>query len=108
MEVETSVVSPSRSASRTRCLTKTFSGVHEGALPEGLTDEVDVSIGNATRQRNPYLDWTEQIQEEHEDHLEPLDPDLPDAREEMTRRRKAARVDQEEAIRVFEETQAQL
>ena len=88
--------------------TRSFSGVPKGQLPEGLSDDVDI-----TRQRvhDPYLSWTaaEQAQEDTGDwKLEPLDPDLPDAVEERQRRRKAAQLDKEEAMRAFEETQAQL
>jgi len=108
MELRTAPASsPSRNMSA-RCLTKTFSGVHQGALPEGLTDEVDVRLGIAPRQRDPYLNWTEQLAMTEEEFLEPLDPDLPDAVEEMKRRRKAAQMDKEDAIRIFEETQTQL
>jgi hypothetical protein len=88
--------------------TRSFSGVPKGKLPEGLSDDVDI-----TRQRvhDPYLSWTRGDQAMDDQvllELEPLDPDLPDAVEERQRRRKAALLDREEALRAFEETQAQL
>jgi len=88
--------------------TRSFSGVPKGKLPEGLSDDVDI-----TRQRvhDPYLSWTKEdrvVEEQVLLELEPLDPDLPDAVEEKQRRRKAALLDREEAMRAFEETQAQL
>lgn len=108
MEVSSTTIATPPRAGLSRCLTKTFSGVHREALPEGLTDEVDVSLGSLSRQRDPYLEWTGYIEDKQEQSLDPLDPDLPDALEELTRRRKAAQVDKEEAIRLFEETQTQL
>jgi len=91
-----------------QAFTRSFSGVPKGKLPAGLSDDVDIA---RQRVHDPYLSWTKEDQAVDDQvafELEPLDPDLPDAVEEKQRRRKAAQLDKEEALRAFEETQAQL
>lgn len=89
-----------------------FSGVQAGALPPGLTDDVDVNLRlhSPIRHVDEQGRWNggEVINIGSAEDLIPLDPDLPDAEEEERRRRKAEQIDQEEAIRQFQETQAQL
>lgn len=101
--------------------TKSFSGVRSGSLPAGLTDDVDVELRQAMTTRqvkllSPQMEWRRMadleegrvVMEDLGEPLEPLDPDLPDADEERRRRRRAQQVAREEAVRLFEETQAQL
>lgn len=90
-----------------RDYSRTFSGVQAEALPEGLTDDVDVRVPVSHVDADGR--WVgERMTDFDPDDLQPLDPDLPDAIEEKRRKRKAQQVDKEDAIRQFQETQAQL
>ena len=89
--------------------TKSFSGVRSESLPTGLTDDVDVDL-RSERQVRLLSSRVEYINlgNIEEGRLDPLDPDLPDADEVRERQRRARQVEREEALRHFEETQAQL
>jgi len=86
--------------------TRHFSGVPCEALPEGLTDGVDIERGDRR------LRWDTGVKGHTEENelgqLDPLDPDIPDEGEERQRRRKADLVTWEEMARAFRETEAQL
>jgi hypothetical protein len=76
--------------------TKSFSGVRPEDLPLEMTDNVDVDVVRCR-------DVTES-----EVRLEALSPDLPGRLEEIRRNWKAIEFEREEAVRLFEDTKAQL
>lgn len=84
--------------SKFETFTRSFSGVRTEALPAELTDEVDVHVESPTSEYEALT----------VEYFEPLEPDLPDPGETRRRHLKAVQVENEDALRAFEDQQAQL
>lgn len=94
---------------RTAHFTRSFSGVPADALPREMTDQVDVDLRKHSKSVvDSGSSYNSSALDLEAGELEALDPDLPDADEERRRRKRADQVEKEEAMRMFEETQAQL
>ena len=102
--------------------TRSFVGVRSVSLPVGLTDDIVVDLRCSSGRREVTITSTRKESDrtvfDLEEgltkaeipigSLEPLSPDLPNLDEERRRLSQAEQVAREEALSLFEETQAQL